>query len=267
MMACNNNEDSLKKKAAEKLNKVFKKMACKDPRKAIHATALSSALIVAALPIGVDAWALRLAECLMLMSIYAHYDIKLSQSAAESLLTAAFAQAVGEAAAYAALEAADAAAVLTGGISLAICIPIAAGLIEAVGWTTIKYIEGNGVAKVAIRTMEIVGGVADINRLANAVSASVPTETSDSSAISSTNNPISFTGAAYTLQDLEEAGKKVESAARKVKQYTEYLRQDIAKRRDTGRNEINLKYAKIAYDKAVREYERIKAGCKLAGLL
>ena len=119
-MASNYEENSLKEKTAKRLNKIFKKMACKDPKKAIHTTALSSAMIVAALPIGIDAWALRLCECLMLMSIYSHYNIKLSQSAAESLLTAAFAQAVGEAAAYTALEAADAAAILTGGTSLAI---------------------------------------------------------------------------------------------------------------------------------------------------
>ncbi|NBH26538.1 hypothetical protein D3Z60_12125 [Lachnospiraceae bacterium] len=258
MMAGNNNDSLLKKKTASKLEKVFKKMACKDPKKAIHATALSSALIVAALPIGVDAWALRLCECLMLMSIYAHYDIELSQSAAESLLTAAFAQAVGESAAYAALEAADAAAILTGGTSLAICIPIAAGLIETVGWTTIKYIEGNGIAKAAIRSMEAVGGMADMARLADAVSGSAAVKAAETSVTDGKNGTISFRGTTYTLEDLHEASKKVESAEEKVKRYLGYLESDMGAGRDLSRNRINLKYAKEALARELKNYDTIK---------
>lgn len=262
MMAGNNNDSLLKKKTASKLEKVFKKMACKDPKKAIHATALSSALIVAALPIGVDAWALRLCECMMLMSIYAHYDIELSQSAAESLLTAAFAQAVGESAAYAALEAADAAAILTGGTSLAICIPIAAGLIETVGWTTIKYIEGNGIAKAAIRSMEAVGGMADMARLADAVSGSAAVKAAETSVTGGKNGTISFRGTTYTLEDLQEAEKRVKSAKGKEKQYLDFLKSDIEFGRYTDTNSIKLRYAEKALAEELKNYERIKSYVK-----
>lgn len=258
-MASNYEENSLKEKTAKRLNKIFKKMACKDPKKAIHTTALSSAMIVAALPIGIDAWALRLCECLMLMSIYSHYNIKLSQSAAESLLTAAFAQAVGEAAAYTALEAADAAAILTGGTRLAICIPIAAGLIEAVGWTTIKYIEGDGAAKAAIRAMEVIGGASDVKRLANTVSNTAIAETSNSLAGNNNSNSISFRGTVYTAADLDDAGKVVEKAERKVKQYRGFLESDQRFGRDTLINTRKLEYAQEELEKALNLYNKIKA--------
>lgn len=186
------NTDTKKEKAKKEIEKIFKKMACKDPKKEIHKTALKAAFIVAGLPMGVDAWALRLCEIYMLMSIYSYYGISISQATAESFLTAAFAQAVGEALAYSSLEAADAAALLTGGSTLAICFAIAAGLIEAIGWTTIKYIEGNGIAKATLRAMEGIGFASDIGRVVNVVNDEV--NTIDSSRQNATKS-ISFEGA------------------------------------------------------------------------
>lgn len=160
---------NVKKKAEDKLQKIFDNMACENPEKAIHGTATAAAGIIALLPIGVDAWALRLSEVLMLISIYSHYGVKLSKSAAESMMSAAFMQAVGEVAAITALEAADAAAISTGGLgalpAYGIKVGIAVSLIETVGWTTVKYLEGNKIAEKAIHIADSIGVAADIARI------------------------------------------------------------------------------------------------------
>lgn len=192
---------NIKKKTEEKLQKLFDKMACENPKNAIHGTATAAAGIIALLPIGVDAWALRLSEFLMLTSIYSHYGIKLSKSAAESLMSAAFMQAAGEAAALTALAAADAAAISTGGLgalpAYGIKVGIAVTLIETVGWTTIKYLEGNKVAEKAIHIADGIGVAADLARITGVFADS---DEKSSHAISEpvvkSEGAISFTGSA-----------------------------------------------------------------------
>ncbi len=188
--------NTLKTKIEKKLQKIFDKMACENPEDAIHGTALTAAGVVALLPIGIDAWALRACEIYMLMSIYSHYGVKLTKSTAESLMTAAFAQAVGEAAAYIALESANAAAYATGGLgapaAYAIKVGIATTLIEAIGWTTVKHIEGNKLASAAIHIADGIGVASDVSRVVGAIAG---TSTTTTSSASSPSNPISFTGA------------------------------------------------------------------------
>ena len=186
-------ESAAKAKVRKKLRKVFRKMACKNVKHAIHGTAISAAAIVAILPIGMDAWALRLAEIYMLLSIYSHYGIELSESAAESLLTAAFAQAAGELAAFAALEAADVAAVATAGASYLICYGIAAGLIETIGWLTVRKLEGSKAAKAVISSMEAVGAVADVMRVESAIGAAL-TDGDAIGRVSAHGHEVSFCG-------------------------------------------------------------------------
>lgn len=162
-----------KKKIEKKLQKIFDSMACENPKTAIHGTALAAAGVVALLPIGVDAWALRLCEIFMLISIYSHFGIQISKSVGESLLSAAFMQTVGETAAFAALEAADAATVATGGLgapaAFGIKFGIAASLIEAVGWATVKYLEGNKYAEKAVHMAGAIGAAADLGRVGDAL--------------------------------------------------------------------------------------------------
>lgn len=224
-----------KGKIYAKLEKVFNTMACKDPKKAVHKTALAAAMIVAVLPVGIDAWALRISEIMMLMSVYAHYGKKLTDSAAESLLTSAFAQTVGEAAAYASLEACDAAAILNPLAVYGIKLGIAVGLIEAIGWASVQYLEGCKAAKIAVRTMQAVGALADAERVIDYVpNTSAPTEHimhTESTGV------LSFTG--NVDADLTA---KIDEARRKVKQYKEYLESDIRFDRDMTSNQNSLKY-------------------------
>lgn len=185
--------EALKENARKEIDKIFKSMACEDPKTAIHETAVAAAVVVALLPIGLDAWALRLCEIKMLMSIYSHYGISISQATAESFLTAAFAQAVGEMAAYGMLEAADTYAIATAGlaapVTYAICTGVATTLIETVGWTTVKYLEGSKTAEVAVRAMEGIGLATDIGRATGAASGGI--STADSSRRNNSNK-ISF---------------------------------------------------------------------------
>lgn len=247
-----------------------------DRKAAIHLTAVAGAAIVAALPIGIDAWALRIAEIIMVICIAGSYGEKLTKSAAKGLMLSSFAQLVGEGAAITALEVAEAsriAAAISGAgpvIAYAIKSGIAVGLIETVGHLAISFYEHpKGVGAATCKAMEAVGLVADISRAMSLVANSTDTANiihSDDNLPSSSplngKKEISFCGSIYTEKDLVDTTKKVESAKRKVKQYTDYLASDIIFGRDTTDNAIKLKYAQSAYENALRNYERIRKAFK-----
>lgn len=106
--------------------------------------------------------------------------------------------------------------------------------------------------------MEAVGGMADMARLADAVSGSAAVKAAETSVTGGKNGTISFRGTTYTLEDLQEASKKVESAEEKVKRYLGYLESDMGAGRDLSRNRINLKYAKEALARELKNYDTIK---------
>lgn len=171
-----------------------------DRKAAIHLTAVAGAGIVAALPLGVDAWALRLAEVIMVICIAASYGEKLSKSAAKGIMLSSFAQLAGEAAAITALEAAETAKVTTVAtgagpvIAYGIKSGIAVTLIETIGHLVIAYYEKSGsIGAKACGVAEKIGFTADITRAA-AVMVGF-TEDLDTSDIDSGNGKnISFTG-------------------------------------------------------------------------
>ena len=162
----------MKKWIQKKMEKIFKAMACDNPYEAVHATAVAAAGIVALLPVGLDAWALRTAEILELASIYSHYGVKISTSMAKTIMTSAFAQTVGEAVALAALEAADGAIILNPAIGYSIKCGVAVSLIEAIGIATIKSLDGGGseAAEALVNAMCAVGLGGDLNRVASGIS-------------------------------------------------------------------------------------------------
>lgn len=163
-------KDSIEKRITYRMQKAFSTK--KDRKKAIHVAAVAGAGIVALLPIGLDAWALRVAEIIMVICIASSYGEKLTKSAAKGLLLSSFAQLAGETVAIAALEALEAGKVAS---SATIIGPIAAygtkagiavGLIETVGNLVITYYERpNSLGNTACRTAEFIGGAADISRV------------------------------------------------------------------------------------------------------
>ena len=258
----NNTANSkIKIKTEKKLQKIFDKMACENPKNAIHGTAAAAAGIVALLPIGVDAWALRLCEIFMLISIYSHFGIKISKSVAESLMSAAFMQAVGETAAYIALESADTAAIATGGLgapaAFAIKFGIASGLIEAVGWTTVKYLEGNKLAEIAIHVADGVGVTADIGRVTGTLVSSGSEELSSTSPTQGKTEQISFCG--NILKDIHALENKIKNQESEIKMIEKWIESDLRFNRDPSSNMIKLKYAKNSLEKLQRELSRLKA--------
>ena len=161
-----------KKKIQKKLEIIFQSMACDNPYEAVHGTAVAAAGIVALLPVGADAWCLRLAELLMLTSIYSHYGVKISTSVAKTIMTSGFAQCIGEGVALAALEAADGAILLNPAIGYGIKCGVAVSLIEAIGIATIKSLDGGGspAAEALVNAMCSVGLGGDLNRVASGIS-------------------------------------------------------------------------------------------------
>lgn len=265
---------SIEAKLTQKMQEAFSSM--EDRKAAIHLTAASGAAIVAALPIGIDAWALRLAESIMVICIAGSYGEKLTKSAAKGLMLSSFAQLAGEAVAITALEAAEAsklAAAATGVgpvVAYGIKSSVAVGLIETVGHLVISYYEKpQGLGAKACKTTETIGLVADISRIATVVtdlSHAEDTANTDPDVSNfpseNKNNSISFLGSVYTESDLADAAKKVENARGKVKQYEEYLDADIKFGRDTTRNALNLRFAQEALEEAIRIYDRIKAALR-----
>lgn len=159
------------KKLRKKMESIYHSMACENPHKAVHATAAAAATIVAICPIGVDAVCLRAAECFMIISIFSHYGVKISTSVAKSIMMSSFAQLVGEGIALTALEAADAAIILNPAIGYAIKCGVACTLVETIGFTVIKSLDGGGseAAKAFADAMCAVGLGADFKRVGAAV--------------------------------------------------------------------------------------------------
>ncbi len=103
--------------------------------KKIHKWALAGAATAAAAPIGVDSVLLSGEEIVMIINLGAEFGMNIGKSAATGILSAAIASGVGQAAAFAAFEAANAGYPLT----IPIKAGIAAGLIEAVGHAAYAY--------------------------------------------------------------------------------------------------------------------------------
>lgn len=101
----------------------------KKPPKRIHVWALVGAATAAKLPIGLDAKALSAEEITMIINIGSMFGRSLTRSAAEGFFAANVATVVGQTAAFAAFEAANAGYPAT----IPIKASIAAGLIELVG--------------------------------------------------------------------------------------------------------------------------------------
>lgn len=178
----------------QKMQEAFR--STQDRKNAVHLAAAAGAAIVAALPIGVDAWALRLCEAIMVICIASSYGERLTKSAAKGIMLSSFAQLAGEAAAITALEAAEAAKYATFGTGIgpvaafAIKSGIAVGLIEAVGWLIISYYEKQGsFAAKACTVAEGIGFAADVSRVTTAVSTAIAPESKESK-----SGQISFTG-------------------------------------------------------------------------
>lgn len=161
----------LKKIIRKKLEAIYDAMACDDPYEAICTTAGAAAAIVAVCPVGIDAWALRMAEVFMLVSIYAHYGVKLSTSMARTVMLSGFAHRIGEGAALAALEAANVAVVANPFLGYLIKSGIAVTLISIVGLITIKSLDGSDspAAKDLVNAMCSIGLGGDLNRAITAV--------------------------------------------------------------------------------------------------
>ena len=179
----------------------------KDRKMAIHVAAAAGAGIVAILPVGIDAWALRIAEIVMVICIASSYGEKLTKSAAKGLLLSSFAQLAGETAAFAALEALEVgkvASLPTGAGPIAAYAAkagIAITLIETVGNLVIAFYEKpNGIGSIACKTAEVIGAAADIARIKEALAGLIETISGGSEAAEAGlegtggNNEISFKG-------------------------------------------------------------------------
>ena len=189
---------SISKRLTDTMTKTFS--STKDRRKAIHLTAVAAAAIIAVLPIGIDAWALRLAEITMIICIASSYGEKLTKSAAKGLLVSSFAQLAGETAAYATLEFLEGSKVATAAsgfgpvAAYAAKTTIAVTLIEAVGNLVIEYYENpNSLGSTACETVEKIGAIADASRLSLLVFNSL--EQVMNNPTSSNSDVISFKGA------------------------------------------------------------------------
>lgn len=191
------------------LNKIEKELTTRmqetfssteDRKMAIHLTAVAGAGIVAALPWGVDAWALRLAEIIMVICISSSYGEKLTKSAAKGIMLSSFAQLAGEAAAITALEAAETAkvATLATGVGPVAAYGIKSGiavtLIETVGHLVIAYYEkSDSFGAKTCKWAEKIGFTADIARVV-AVTAEYNENLNESNTDVENDKYISFTG-------------------------------------------------------------------------
>lgn len=188
-----------------------------DRKKAVHLTATAGAGIVAVLPIGIDAWALRLAEVIMVICIASSYGEKLTKSAAKGIMLSSFAQLAGEAVAISALEAAEASKVATVStgvgpvLAYAVKTSIAVALIESVGHMVIAYYEKpDSLGAKACQVTETVGLIADVTRAINTFSGN---KTSAFERISSESsleegNEVSFKGNGRSMGHSEKYWKE-----------------------------------------------------------
>ena len=159
-------------RAKKFLRDLCSNMACDNPFEAVHITAAVSALVVMFVPIGADAVILRFCEQLMLISIYSHYNIKLSEAAAHAVLTSGFAKAAGEPLAMAILEGSHAAVIISPIATWAVKFCVAASLIEFIGICTIRSLDGHGgpgAAGVLLQAMRSMGFSGDLSRASQVI--------------------------------------------------------------------------------------------------
>ena len=235
----------IEKKLTLAMNNAFSSTS--DRKKAIHFAAVAGAAIVAVLPIGIDAWVLRLAEIIMVICIASSYGEKLTKSAAKGLFLSSFAQLAGESLAFASLEALEITKVASSptgvgpAAAYAVKTTIAVSLIETVGHMVIAYYEKpDGVGSKLCTSAEGIGAVADVMRLVMATSDAIDAQSDQqlSSSSASKKVAIPFTGSNVDPDLL----KRIEEAERKVKQYQQYLQSDVIHGYDTSTNSRNLKY-------------------------
>lgn len=185
---------AIEKKLESQMVEKFQSVS--DTKIAIHLTALVGAAICAALPIGVDVGALRLAEVIMIICIASRFGEKLTRSAARGILASSFAQLVGEGAALSALAAADAANLLNPLLAYGIKSSIAVGLIEAVGHIALRHYEKKyeDLKKKQITAFDaicVAGGIADVARVTSLAGDLIKAPHAPSS---NTSAQVAFTG-------------------------------------------------------------------------
>ena len=233
-----------------------------NPKQAIHLAAAAGAAVCAVLPVGADVWGLRTCEVVMVLCIASLYGEKLTKAAARGILASSFGQLAGEAVALTALEAANGAGFLNPALAYAIKSGVAVALIEAIGHAALRHYETRQGTPTLFDAMCAAGGMADIARVEETVSAvlsQVPAAAASLDAEAAVEPPfgtVSFCGTAEETRRQQKAlqawKQDVAAAERKVKQYTDFVRTDIVHQRGTSMNEINLKYA-------VRNLERVQA--------
>lgn len=270
--------DKIENKITQAMMRKFQSTS--DRKKAIHLSAAAGAAIVATLPMGTDVIALRTCEVVMVMLIAGSYGEKLTKSAAKGLMLSSFAQLVGEKAAIAALEAAEAGKFASSGtvvgpfIAWGIKSSIAVGLIESLGHIVIKYYENpNGLGAKACKVAEGVGLVADIGRVAHMVSGAsgkaLASGEEAGTALSAEALPaegvadgagsqISFCGSELS-KNIHELQGKIKSQEGKVKMIEGWIESDLKFGRDTTQNQTKLKYALRELEKLMKELSRLKA--------
>lgn len=235
--------------------------------------AAARAVICAVLPIGFDVWGLRTCEVIMVICIASLYDEKLTKSAARGILVSSFAQLAGETAAFTALETADTVNLLNPAVAYGIKASVAVDLIEAIGHEALKHYDAKHKTPekqkmTAFDAMCVVGGVADVVRIANVAETAISgkscnyglqntvPDTLNSSACGNTNS-ISFCGDKI-LKQIHELELKIEAQERKVKMINEWLERDIRFQRSTTLNKSNLKYAMIELNRLRKELSRLR---------
>lgn len=267
MMSKDDIERKLESKMTEKFNS-----ASGNPKLAIHLSAAAGAVICAILPVGLDVWALRTCEVIMIICIASLYDEKLTKSAARGILVSSFAQLVGEATALTLLTAANTANLFNPVVAYGIKSSIAVGLIESIGHEALKHYERKHKDPekqtiTAFDAMCAVGGIADAARIVNAVGETI----SGMSCNSGLQNtiPDTFTSSAHGNTDqisfcgdeiqrkIHESELKVENQKRTVKRINEWIARDISLGRDTTLNRSKLKYAINALNQLEKELSRL----------
>ena len=252
-------KDSIERKLESKMTEKFNS-ASDNPKLAIHLAAAAGAVICAVLPIGLDAWALRTCEVIMIICIASLYEERLTKSAARGVLASSFAQLVGETAALAALEAANTANLLTPFVAYGIKASIAVGLIETIGHEALKHYDAKHNASnkrkiTAFDAMCAIGGVADAARIANATGAVISEKPSNSY---ENANLLSFCGDKIS-REIHEFERKIKNQESNIRMIKNWIESDIRFGRDTTRNKNKLKYALAELERLNKELSRLAA--------
>ena len=261
----------IENKIAAVMQKKFN--SAKNRKKAIHLASAAGAGIVATLPIGTDVIGLRACEIIMIMLIAESYGEKLTKSAAKGLMLSSFAQAVGEKAAIATLEALEAAKMLTGPVAWGVKAGVAVALIESLGHMVIRYYENpKSLGAKACKVAEGVGLAADVGRViglakgiggkAQAADAAAETVAAESAGVEisageGAGSQISFCGSDI-LKQIHEQEKKICSQESKIKMIEGWIESDLKFGRDPSQNQIKLEYALKELKALLNELSRLK---------